>query len=137
VKYPILFLLFILIPLNLFGNDEIKNIGTNRNLEGWTVYSNDESFDTSELEKKGVQKRQVVIEKIKKNPERLYSYDICASHLRKLLPDVLNQEKEEIQAFCSRSLNIEEHVFLAIYRKKYDKKKLVKFRGKMNEIFMP
>ena len=113
----------------------MENFKPDRNLKGWTIYSKDDGFDTSKLKRKGVVDRSEVIKKLKKKPTKSYSYDVCANLLKKTIPKALERDQEEVQAICRRSLNIEKYVFMAMYRKDYQEKELLKFRGKMNEIF--
>lgn len=108
-----------------------------KSLNGWTVYSEDKDFDLTKLKVRGVEDRKKVAEKLAKNPRVLYSYDICLGLLEDIIPSFVKEEQEEIQEICHRSLNLEEYVFMAIYRKKIDEKNLSDFRRKMNERFSP
>ena len=133
MKLLIACLFFGLFSLGTFGQKNTRS----SNLDGWTVYSGDPNFDTSKLEGLGVKDRRAVMKERGKNPKRPYSYDICFSQLVELFPEVKNKDIEEIRMLCSRSLNLKDFVFVEIYQGTYEKKKLVEFRRKMNEIFVP
>ena len=129
----VIWLFFVFFSLGTFGQETAPS----SNLEGWTVYSGDPNFDTSKLEGLGVKDRRAVMKARGKNPKRPYSYDICFSQLVELFPEVKNKDIEEIRMLCRRSLNLKDFVFVEIYQGTYEKKKLVEFRRKMNEIFAP
>ena len=103
-------------------------------LSGWSVYSNDPDFKIKKLKNLGVEDRQDVIQKINQENKKLFIFEKCDRLIWELFPknNMTVQEKRE---FCDRALNLKDYLFYTIYRPAFTEENLIKFRGKINELF--